>query len=229
MSDQTPYGRPWSQGQPPPPPAEGPSQQPPQQPWTPRTAQQGPGGPPPPGGGGGTNGLSVAALIVGILALCLPVVGLLAGIVAIILGFIGRRQAAQRGQGGRGMAIAGIVLGIIGVLAWLAFLVFGVIFGNVLEDALKDKASVRIEAAASDCYHARVTAVPEEGQAQTTEHDACGPSNFDLGTRAGSSITVTKRSGTGPVTVVMLVKGEERDRDTVTSPGDSVFATPLFD
>jgi hypothetical protein len=42
--------------------------------------------------------------------------GLIAGIPAIIIGAIALRQISQRGEKGRGLAIAGLVIGILGVL-----------------------------------------------------------------------------------------------------------------
>ncbi|MBV9512804.1 MAG: DUF4190 domain-containing protein [Mycobacteriaceae bacterium] len=78
-----------------------------------------PGGypPPPPGGyqppqsASGTNGLATASLICSILGCC----GIL-GFAAIVLGVVSLNQIKTSGQGGRGMAIAGIVIGIV----WLA-------------------------------------------------------------------------------------------------------------
>jgi Domain of unknown function (DUF4190)/Protein of unknown function (DUF2510) len=58
----------------------------------------------------GTNGMAVAALVLGI---CWGY-GLLS-ILAIIFGAIGRKQTAERGQGGRGLATAGLILGIVGL------------------------------------------------------------------------------------------------------------------
>ncbi|MEL7238977.1 MAG: DUF4190 domain-containing protein [Planctomycetota bacterium] len=62
---------------------------------------------------GANNGFSTAALVLGIVGLptfCTGIVPLL----AIIFGVIGLRQAGAEG-GGRGLAIAGIVLGTVGV------------------------------------------------------------------------------------------------------------------
>jgi hypothetical protein len=100
--------------------------------------------PPPPSGagsggfGGGygatagpqaTNGPAVASLVVGIIALLtgfFPFVGLVLGIVAIGCAWMGLQRAAQTGGSGRGMAIAGLVLGIVGGLfGLLAIAVFG--------------------------------------------------------------------------------------------------------
>jgi Na+/melibiose symporter-like transporter len=58
------------------------------------------------------SGLSIAALITGILFM---------GIIPIILGAIdlNRIKNNQSSSKGRGMDIAGIVLGAIGILAWI--------------------------------------------------------------------------------------------------------------
>ena len=67
---------------------------------------------------GGTNGLAIAALVLGILWLC--AVG---SVLAIVFGFVALSQIKRSGQGGRGLAIAGIVLGIIGILASVVTLI----------------------------------------------------------------------------------------------------------
>jgi hypothetical protein len=43
--------------------------------------------------------------------------GILVGIPGLILGVIALRQIRERGEKGRGMAIAGVVLGILGIVA----------------------------------------------------------------------------------------------------------------
>lgn len=96
-----------------------------------------------PGYGGGPptspkNGLGIAALIFGILALLtcwLPVVGFVLGLLAIILGVLGRGRA-KRGQAtNQGSATAGLVLGIlsliVNVLITGALLFFGFAFINL--------------------------------------------------------------------------------------------------
>jgi hypothetical protein len=67
--------------------------------------------PPGPGQGVGTNGMAIASLVCSLFGwLCLigPMLGL-------IFGFIALGQIKQTGQGGRGMAIAGIVIGAIAI------------------------------------------------------------------------------------------------------------------
>lgn len=92
------------------------------------------GAPPPPDGYGyqppppavGTNGLAIAALVCSLFGwLC--VIG---GILGIILGVLALGQIRQSGQGGRGLAIAGIVIGGI-VTALVIFAgILGAVFGG---------------------------------------------------------------------------------------------------
>ena len=71
------------------------------------------------------NGLGVAALVLGILALLggLFVVGGLLGLVAIGVGIAGRRRARRGEASNGGMALAGIVLGALGLLLSVAIAV----------------------------------------------------------------------------------------------------------
>jgi Domain of unknown function (DUF4190) len=57
-----------------------------------------------------TNGLAIASLVLGIIWLYW-----IGSILAVIFGHIALRQTRQRGEGGRGLAIAGLTLGWIGV------------------------------------------------------------------------------------------------------------------
>ncbi|MDM7830342.1 DUF4190 domain-containing protein [Cellulomonas edaphi] len=57
-----------------------------------------------------TDGVSIAALVTGLLAL---------GPVAVVLGLVGLYRTTKRGTRGRGLAIAGIVLGALATVAWL--------------------------------------------------------------------------------------------------------------
>ncbi len=65
------------------------------------------------------NRVAIAALVCGVgqFVLGLLIVGnILLAIPAIVCGAIGLKQTRQRGEGGRAMAIAGLVLGILGVV-----------------------------------------------------------------------------------------------------------------
>jgi Domain of unknown function (DUF4190) len=84
------------------------------------------GYPPPPQ----TNGLAIGSMVVSISALVLSWcygIGGLIGLVGAILGHVSLRQIRTRGEGGRGMAIAGVVMGwialavalvVVGLLVW---------------------------------------------------------------------------------------------------------------
>jgi hypothetical protein len=84
-------------------------------------------GPPPPGYGGWgppqrrTNGLAIASMVCGIVGCFYGI----PAIVAIVLGFVARNQIKQSHQEGKGMALAGIILGF----SWIAL---GIIFIVVL-------------------------------------------------------------------------------------------------
>jgi Domain of unknown function (DUF4190) len=73
-----------------------------------------------------TNSLAIASLCCGIGQV---LAGAIAGIVAIVLGLVALRQIKETGEDGRGMAVAGIVLGIVGIMltALLVILLLAVI------------------------------------------------------------------------------------------------------
>ena len=82
-----------------------------------------PSGDPAPSARRGTNGLAIAALVVS-LTCCGPV--------GAILGFVSLGQIKRSGEQGRGMAIAGIVVGILSTLAALLWFVIA-FFAGVAE------------------------------------------------------------------------------------------------
>ncbi|MCK0117678.1 DUF4190 domain-containing protein [Isoptericola sp. S6320L] len=94
-------------------------------PAAPGTSPYGPGQPPAPVPGEqpsyaapqpqGTDGVSIAALVTGILGMALVAVG---------LGIAGLVRTKRSGRSGKGFAIAGIVLGAIATVAWSLVIVF---------------------------------------------------------------------------------------------------------
>jgi hypothetical protein len=68
-----------------------------------------------------TNGLAIASMVLGIVW-----VYWIGSILALVFGYVARSQIRQRGQGGDGMAIAGIVLGWVGLGLLLLLIVLGV-------------------------------------------------------------------------------------------------------
>jgi len=77
-----------------------------------------------------TNPVAIAALVCGIaqfLGGLLLVGNIVLAIPAVICGAIGLKQINRRGERGRGMAIAGLVLGILGVAYFLLIVLLIVI------------------------------------------------------------------------------------------------------
>lgn len=87
----------------------------------------------------GTDGVAIAALVLGILALLSSwfVLGGLLGIVSLVLGFIGLGRVKRNRSKGRGMAITGIVTGIVSIIVAILIVVIGVtMFGDLFGEAI---------------------------------------------------------------------------------------------
>lgn len=71
------------------------------------------------------NGLGIAALVVAVIALLgsfSVIGGILGGVVAVILGVIGRGRAKSGEATNGGVALAGVVLGVIAIIVSLVFI-----------------------------------------------------------------------------------------------------------
>ncbi|MER7443338.1 DUF4190 domain-containing protein [Micromonospora avicenniae] len=84
-----------------------------------------------------TNGMAVAAMVIGItgiMGLCGYGIGGIIGVVGAILGHIAKRQIRERGGSGEGMATAGIIMGwistAIAVLATIGIIIAIVVAAN---------------------------------------------------------------------------------------------------
>ncbi len=116
-----------------------------------------PASPPPPGGYGAAppppgpgapgapakkSSLPVISLVLGLLSVtCL---GFIAGIAAIITGFMGRSRSKQTGEGG-GMSLAGIILGFIGSIMSVVLLIIVFAGGFALFNAASKQVTVAEE------------------------------------------------------------------------------------
>jgi Domain of unknown function (DUF4190) len=78
-----------------------------------------------------TNRLAIAALVCGLAQFFLGLfaVNFLLAIPAMICGAIGMRQTRERGEGGRGLSIAGLVLGILGIVWNVLYVVLIIYLG----------------------------------------------------------------------------------------------------
>jgi hypothetical protein len=72
-------------------------------------------------GAAGTNKKAIWSLVLGIVGLLCC--GFFAGIPAIILGNIAKKEIATSGEGGSGLATAGLVLGVIAIIWGVIYLI----------------------------------------------------------------------------------------------------------
>ncbi|MGV3732387.1 MAG: DUF4190 domain-containing protein [Microcella sp.] len=70
-----------------------------------------------------TNTLAIVSLVTGIVGLFIPI-----ALAAVITGHIALSQIKRLGDNGRGMAIAGLILGYLGIVAGLILLVVLITF-----------------------------------------------------------------------------------------------------
>jgi hypothetical protein len=78
-------------------------------------------GAPAPGAVPGTNKKAIWSLVLGIIGLICC--GFIAGIPAIILSNMAKKEIATSGEGGGGMATAGLVLGVLAVIWGVIYLI----------------------------------------------------------------------------------------------------------
>jgi Domain of unknown function (DUF4190)/Septum formation len=86
----------------------------------------------------GTNGFAIASLIFGIIPMC-------AGLLAVIFGIVGLNQVRRTGQKGKGLAIAGLVLGGL----WIAAIAVGVVVSALSEADRDSEGNITREGSAS--------------------------------------------------------------------------------
>jgi hypothetical protein len=82
-----------------------------------------------------TNGLAIASLVLGIIW----VLGI-GSILAVIFGFVARRQIRQSGgrQSGGGMALAGIILGFVGVVSLILWIVLLAVVATTIDHCVNE-------------------------------------------------------------------------------------------
>ena len=99
-----------------------------------------------PGGAGGppTSGKAIGSLVCGILSLgtcCIPLLSIPLGIVAVVLGVMGKSDADAGRASGRGLALAGLITGGIGALLSILLWIAAAVGGPQLGDFLQRKAT----------------------------------------------------------------------------------------
>ena len=143
----------------------------PQQGYAPAGYPQGGYGQPPQRPG---NGFGVAALVVGIIALLLawiPVINIGAivlGVIAVILGILGLRKKFA----GRGMSIAGIVLGALAIIGSVIVLIATAAFVGLVEE--------EIQRTEGQEFSVEYIATVDQGEAQVSYGSAGGSSTESI-------------------------------------------------
>jgi uncharacterized membrane protein len=117
-----------------------------------------------------TNGFSIASLVLGIVW----VFGI-GAILAVIFGFVARKQIRESGgrQAGGGMALAGIILGFVGIAGLILWIVVIIAVTNNINNCLD--------------------------QFPNNPNSACGSNNFNTGT-TGSGLNSGSLGNTGTST-----------------------------
>jgi hypothetical protein len=90
-----------------------------------------------------TNALAIVSLVLGILSLPLTVcygLGIVFGIAALILGLIARRQISKSEglQGGKRLALAGLILGNVAIAIFIVSLVGLLLMGPTVGDVFSN-------------------------------------------------------------------------------------------
>jgi hypothetical protein len=88
-----------------------------------------------------TSGKAIAALVLGIVSMCVPYVGIVTGVIAIVFGVLGMKEVDRDPQTvkGKGMAITGLVLGAVALVLYIIVIIFfGALiasFGPCIQDS----------------------------------------------------------------------------------------------
>jgi hypothetical protein len=125
------------------------------------------------------------------------------------------------------MAIAGIALGAVGLLGAILIAILAAAVGEGAQEfseSLNEKhaVTVRVEAAPTTCWTGSFGGASREG---------CGNGEFSAQESFITTAYFSKKSDfmkpddTGPLTLVLLVDGMERERRTTTADGGSVNAS----
>ena len=91
--------------------------------------------PPPPVAGPGTNGFAVASLVCSIATTMICGIG---SILGIVFGHVARRQIKRTGEGGAGLALAGLIIGYLGLAAIAVFITVMIVAATVFGSDIRD-------------------------------------------------------------------------------------------
>ncbi|RLQ91322.1 DUF4190 domain-containing protein [Planomicrobium sp. Y74] len=78
-----------------------------------------------------TNSTSIVTLTLGILSLLIPFLGLILGIIGVVVYRKARKEMLLTGEGGKGLAISGLICSIVGILTQLLMVLAYVLFSSL--------------------------------------------------------------------------------------------------
>lgn len=79
-----------------------------------------------------TNSNAIISFVLGILTFLIPFIGFIFGIIGIILSVKATKQMKETNEGGKGLAIAGLICSIIGLVLQLLVILGFVAFSTML-------------------------------------------------------------------------------------------------
>lgn len=168
-----------------------------------------------------TNGLGVAAMvlgIVGILTCLVPVLGLILGVVAVILGILGMRKKNST----TGMAITGLILGGLATLVGIGVLIFTIMLAGKVAETMPAQlsASVSSEAGGQVTYTSLATATASSSNSQGAVNDTITGKSWNKEITVhgfdGIAVVVDAADPTDTVTCKIVVKDKTLAEETGT-------------
>lgn len=78
-----------------------------------------------------TNSNSIITLTLGILSILIPLLGLFLGIIGLVVYRKARKEIALTGEGGKGLAISGLICSIVGILTQLFMVLMWFLFSSI--------------------------------------------------------------------------------------------------
>lgn len=129
-------------------------------------------------GGGETNGKAIASLVFGILWLF----GL-GSLLAVILGHMAKKEIdrSEGRQSGRGIAVAGLILGWLGVAGFIGFILLTAGLFAATEATIDNTMRSELEITLKKAATAQEVTLTENGQYTASENELLEAADFDLG------------------------------------------------
>lgn len=78
-----------------------------------------------------TNSNSIVTLTLGILSIVIPFLGLVLGVIGIFVYRKAKKEITLTGEGGKGLAISGLICSIVGILTQLFMVLAYVLFSSL--------------------------------------------------------------------------------------------------